>query len=139
MQHPCSLGRRRRSSVARAGERTAYSQELSSKLKLRAPYVAPLNVLQALAMASIREQQANGVRASMDVPSGMSPSGSRSLLSSGSLKALNQFNVYEDPETWALLNRDPETVPNKDLLMQAFKDTLIITIKGIAAGMQNTG
>ena len=29
--------------------------------------------------------------------------------------------------------------PTSVLLVQAYKDTLIITIKGIAAGMQNTG
>lgn len=50
-----------------------------------------------------------------------------------------EFNAYADEETWALLNRDPESNPDKDLLVQAYKDTLIITIKGIAAGMQNTG
>ena len=49
------------------------------------------------------------------------------------------WNPHSNPDTMGLLNRDPENVPNKDLLLQAYKDTLIITIKGIAAGMQNTG
>lgn len=97
----------------RAGERNRNTAELANKLRLRAPYVAPLNVLQALAMAAIRQQSADGVAAA------------------ASSEASTHSDVNANSETWALLNREPEAVPNKDLL--------IITIKGIAAGMQNTG
>lgn len=54
-----------------------------------------------------------------------------------------EWNPYAKEETWALLHRDPPAPEvddvAKDLWLQAYKDTLIITIKGIAAGMQNTG
>lgn len=113
---------------------------LASKLQLRAPYVVPLNILQAIAMSTIREladdsNSGGGLsrRGSGDV-TGSSPRLSRHQ---SSLR-LWQHNEYADEETWALLNRTPDEVA-PDLLTQAFKDTLIITIKGIAAGMQNTG
>lgn len=129
-----------------AGELNQNTAELVSKIHLRAPYVAPLNILQALAMSSIRQQEAEQEMAgfgesSAELPqsNGASPSASRGLRSGGSIRIREQFNVYADSETLAMLNRDPENMPNKDLLMQAFKDMLIITIKGIAAGMQNTG
>ena len=108
---------------------------LSSKLRLRSPYVVPLNMLQALWMAEIREMG----------PSEEANNNSGLLKSPGSMSTRRSYpgrldwNAYADPETWQLLNRDPENTPDKDLLMQAYKDTLMITIKGIAAGMQNTG
>lgn len=116
------------------------TQILSSKLKLRSPYVVPLNVLQALVMKAIRQmpEPADGAP-----PQERSERRVSSQLSLSSLKNQESgrldWNAYADAETWNLLNRDPESNPNKDLLLQAFKDTLIITIKGIAAGMQNTG
>eukprot|EP01025_Chloroclados_australasicus_P061128 TRINITY_DN7970_c0_g1_i1.p1 TRINITY_DN7970_c0_g1~~TRINITY_DN7970_c0_g1_i1.p1 ORF type:complete len:147 (+),score=18.28 TRINITY_DN7970_c0_g1_i1:168-608(+) len=63
------------------------------------------------------------------------------LMSYGGTVARTNFekNVYANPETWNLLNRDPEQVQDKNLLEQAYRETLWITIKGIAAGMQNTG
>jgi hypothetical protein len=128
------------------GEHNQNTAELARKLQLRAPYVVPLNILQALAMSSIRQQEAEQAMtglgsSSAELPqsTGASPSESRGLGSSGSMRIREHFNVYADSETLALLNRDAENSPNKDLLMQAFKDMLIITIKGIAAGMQNTG
>eukprot|EP00892_Ulva_mutabilis_P004795 jgi/Ulvmu1/2688/UM014_0144.1 len=129
-------------SVLGSGQRSKSTQILASKLKLRSPYVVPLNVLQALVMQEIRAmpdpagkplQDAEARRISQSA-SQLSLTGSRSQ-NSGRL----EWNAYADAETWALLNRDPESNPDKDLLLQAFKDTLIITIKGIAAGMQNTG
>lgn len=112
-----------------AGQRSTNTKILSSKLQLRAPYVVPLNMLQASVMAKVRglshtaEQQRR--------------SGSRSDLREGG--AL-EWNPYANEETWELLHRDPPVDGStKDLLLQAYTDTLIITIKGIAAGMQNTG
>lgn len=116
------------------GEKTQATKMLASKLRLRAPYVVPLNMLQALCMAEIREM--GSVEESNN--SGL-------LKSTGSMSTRRSYpgrldwNAYADPETWQLLNRDPENTPDKDLLLQAYKDTLMITIKGIAAGMQNTG
>lgn len=121
-----------------AGEGNEGTKMLFSKLTLRAPYVVPLNMLQALCMAEIRqmgpgadskESSSGALAAKAALPRNFSLS-SRSKL---------DWNAYADPETWQLLNRDPENVPDKNLLLQAYKDTLIITIKGIAAGMQNTG
>jgi hypothetical protein len=95
-------------------------------------------------MAAIREQEKGSIEGnggSTGSLQGSSPrqnGGGRSG-SISSFRIREQFNPYADPETWALLNRDPENVPDKDMLLQAYKDTLIITIKGIAAGMQNTG
>ena len=109
---------------------------LSSKLRLRSPYVVPLNMLQALCMAEIRE-----MGTSEETPknnSGLLKPAS-SMSTRKSIAGRMDWNAYADPETWQLLNRDPENTPDKDLLMQAYKDTLMITIKGIAAGMRNTG
>jgi phosphoenolpyruvate carboxylase len=100
-----------------------------SKLRLRAPYVVPLNVLQVLSMASIR-----GLG-----PNTSTPTHSKSALRTQRSFKPDSWNAYADPDTLNLLNRDPENMPDKDLLLQAYHDTLIITIKGIAAGMQNTG
>ena len=112
-----------------AGDNNASTSELMYKLKLRAPYVAPLNILQALSMASIRAQEQEQQSNSMDGQggstgdlSGGSPRSHRlgrlgRTMSSFRIK--EHFNAYADPETWALLNRDPENVPDKDMLMQA--------------------
>ena len=76
---------------------------------------------------------------------GSSPRSYRFGARRGMVRNTSSFNFQQqrqfkyDDETVALLNRDPESQPDKDLLLQAYKDTLIITIKGIAAGMQNTG
>jgi phosphoenolpyruvate carboxylase len=125
---------------ARAGEgKDAGANMLFNKLSLRAPYVVPLNMLQALCMAEIRqmgpgtdskEGSSGALSAKPGLPRNFSTASARLRL---------DWNAYADPETWQLLNRDPENVPDKNLLLQAYKDTLIITIKGIAAGMQNTG
>jgi phosphoenolpyruvate carboxylase len=116
-----------------AGDKTQATQMLASKLRLRAPYVVPLNILQAQCMADIRD---------MPSPENENNNGNSGLLKSGSRRSYPgklDWNAYADPETWNLLNREPENLPDKDLLLQAYKDTLMITIKGIAAGMQNTG
>ena len=42
-----------------------------------------------------------------------------------------------DPEVAAILSRDPNS--KKHPYSAAIEDTLIITMKGISAGMQNTG
>jgi len=85
---------------------------LDLKIRLRNPYVAPLNILQCLCLKALREFQVSGV-----------------------------CPVYqpEDPEIMDLLARDPAKDPLQHPFVAASSDSLIITIKGIAAGMQNTG
>eukprot|EP00877_Chromochloris_zofingiensis_P014491 jgi/Chrzof1/9296/UNPLg00263.t1_PEPC1[v5.2] len=89
------------------------SPELDEKIRLRAPYVAPLNILQVMALYSLRHFD----------PSEDSP-----------------MSSYKpsDPEIVDLLSRDPAK-DDKHPFQAAMDDCLMITIKGIAAGMQNTG
>lgn len=114
----------------RAAEETTATAVLASKLALRAPYVTPLNMLQVLTLAGIRTREA----AAASAPA--TPTKEKSL------QATKEFDwAKSNPEIWALLNRDTDDGQgtDKDMKLQAYKDTLIITIKGISAGMQNTG
>jgi len=88
---------------------------LDVKLSLRAPYVAPLNVLQCLCLTALRDVQENG-------------------------EANAQFSP-SDPEILDLLSRVPASraIGAPSPFVQAMSDALLITIKGVAAGMQNTG
>jgi len=85
---------------------------LDIKIRLRAPYVAPLNILQCTCLKYLRDYQTSG--------------------------AAVDYNP-NDPEIIDLLSRDPSKDPHQHPFVAAIYDTLIITIKGIAAGMQNTG
>eukprot|EP00878_Enallax_costatus_P019069 GHUV01020106.1.p1 GENE.GHUV01020106.1~~GHUV01020106.1.p1 ORF type:complete len:382 (+),score=111.46 GHUV01020106.1:226-1371(+) len=90
--------------------------ELDEKIRLRSPYVAPLNVLQVQTLHNLRE---------FDASSGQDPHAS-----------------YQPSETEIieLLSRDPHRdLGTKHPFQAAMDDCLMITIKGIAAGMQNTG
>eukprot|EP00798_Chlamydomonas_sp_ICE-L_P012452 gene12452-15657_t len=78
--------------------------ELETKLALRAPYVAPLNILQ--------------MEQGEEIP---------------------ESNVITDPEILDLLSRDPAKADDLHPYLATMFDALIITIKGIASGMQNTG
>lgn len=84
---------------------------LDERIKLRAPYVAPLNVLQAMCLKALREFE----------------------------ESQNVEYKPEDPEIVDLLSRNPQKDPNQHPFIAATDDCLMITIKGIAAGMQNTG
>lgn len=91
--------------------------DLSVKLSLRAPYVAPLNIMQCLCLKSLRDYEEK--------------------LAKG-----EEVSAYEpqDPEVLDLLSRDPNLAQSDQVpFVRAMNDALIITIKGIAAGMQNTG
>ena len=86
---------------------------LELKIALRAPYVAPLNILQCLCLRALREVEEKGS------------------------DAVGSYNP-SDPEIIDLLSRDPNK-GNKQPFVAAMYDALLITIKGVAAGMQNTG
>lgn len=85
---------------------------LQQKLQLRAPYVAPLNILQVSCLKTLRAIEA-GQPIEEVVPDNYQPSE----------KAL------------ALMSRGDAQHP----FVAGIEDTMIITMKGIAAGMQNTG
>ncbi|KAK9814631.1 hypothetical protein WJX72_009042 [[Myrmecia] bisecta] len=93
---------------------SASTRFLQQKLALRAPYVTPLNVLQVYCLKAARAFAAGEA---------LPP----------------QFENYEpqDVEVKALLSRDPSA--HKHPYRAAIEDTMIITMKGISAGMQNTG
>lgn len=55
-------------------------------------------------------------------------------------KGITREYQPSEPETLALLTRDPfADYSHKTPFESAMEDTLMITIKGISAGMQNTG
>eukprot|EP00798_Chlamydomonas_sp_ICE-L_P009929 gene9929-7799_t len=89
------------------------ASDLDVKLALRAPYVAPLNILQCLCLKNLRD-----------------------------FSSRDQSQVTydpKDPEVLDLLSRDPNPDKSQHPFVSAMNDSLIITIKGVAAGMQNTG
>ncbi|KAL4423808.1 hypothetical protein ABPG75_001109 [Micractinium tetrahymenae] len=88
---------------------------LQQKLQLRAPYVAPLNILQVRCLKVLRAIEA-GTPVEELVPADFKPSE----------KAL------------ALLSRGPSGAVQQPFV-GGVEDTLIISIKGISAAMQNTG
>lgn len=87
---------------------------LQAKLALRTPYITPLNILQVYCLKDLR-----------------------SLEATGSTPTEYRAYVPSDPEVRALLSRDRAHLD--DPYKAAIVDTLIITMKGVAAGMQNTG
>jgi phosphoenolpyruvate carboxylase len=128
-----------------ADEQNATPGLLASKLAMRWPYVAPLNILQAIVLAAIRELDIDVMQPASRVNSielfGTSP---RALTRYGSgLRSWHKDDKATE-DMLALLDRDPDSRVGDDLMApekvkHALKDTLKITIKGIAAGMQNTG
>ena len=83
---------------------------LQQKLQLRSPYVAPLNILQAYCLKQLRDIESGRPIEEMAV--GFKP----------------------DPKALELMTRS-----DKHPFESAIEDTMIITMKGIASGMQNTG
>ncbi|EFJ49534.1 hypothetical protein VOLCADRAFT_59445 [Volvox carteri f. nagariensis] len=81
---------------------------LDEKIRLRSPYVAPLNVLQALSLKGLRKFREQGH---------------------------GEYNP-SDPEIIDLLSRDPHKKGDgaQHPYVSAMDDCLMITIKGIAAG-----
>lgn len=94
---------------------TPYS-DLDEKIRLRDPYVAPLNVLQVLTLQNLR-----------------------SFHDGADLPAAAREYSPSNPEVIDLLSRDPNQKDEKHPFQAAMDDCLLISIKGISAGMQNTG
>jgi phosphoenolpyruvate carboxylase len=90
-----------------SSQSTAFLQQ---KLQLRAPYVAPLNILQVYCLKILRSVE-NGTPIEEVIPD------------------------YEPSDSALALMSRGQNNP----LVAAVEDTMIITMKGIAAGMQNTG
>lgn len=88
---------------------------LQQKLQLRAPYVAPLNILQVYALQILRQIEAG---TPPEVIEAQQPQPADALAKRG------------------IMARDGLV---KHPFETATEDTLVITMKGIAAGMQNTG
>ncbi|KAI8473664.1 MAG: PEPCase 1 [Monoraphidium minutum] len=93
--------------------------DLDEKIRLRDPYVTPLNVMQVLALQSLRSFTGNRDPATL-------PEAARDYSPS-------------NPEIIDLLSRDPNQKDDKHPFQAAMDDCLMISIKGISAGMQNTG
>jgi phosphoenolpyruvate carboxylase len=92
-----------------SSQSTAFLQQ---KLQLRAPYVAPLNILQVYCLKTLREVSAG--------------------------KPLEEIfkgtKSTPDADGLALMSRG-----EGDPMLAAVEDTMVITMKGVASGMQNTG
>jgi phosphoenolpyruvate carboxylase len=97
---------------------------LKQKLALREPYVTPLNVLQVLCLRTLRELEKEGANGG-----GGGGAGDGAAASTGGA-------LYKAAD---LLSRDGGVPGDKAPLLSAVEDTVIITMKGISAGMQNTG
>lgn len=94
---------------------TAATSLLKQKIALRGPYVLPLNVMQVHCLKMLRQLE-NGEDVSEEVK-GYAP---------------------DDDETRKLMSLDARE-KGKLPYLAATEDAMIITMKGIAAGMQNTG
>lgn len=85
---------------------------LQEKLRLRSPYITPLNIIQVVSLQRLREEEKK------------------------TPEQLAEETDAADEEYDALVARDSLYGTKR---ATALKDTMVITIKGIAAGMQNTG
>ncbi|KAL4538926.1 hypothetical protein Ndes2526B_g02798 [Nannochloris sp. 'desiccata'] len=92
-----------------SSQSTAFLQQ---KLQLRAPYVAPLNILQVYCLKTLRE-----------VATGMPVD-----------EIFKDVKSSPDADGLALMSRG-----EGDPILAAVEDTMVITMKGVASGMQNTG
>ena len=109
---------------------------LQAKLALRAPYITPLNILQVCSLlppgpsaGSVPTLTHIVVLASRQV---YCLKELRELDATGKPPAKFSSYVPEDPEVRALLSRDRAHLD--DPYKAAISDTLIITMKGVAAG-----
>eukprot|EP00475_Leptophrys_vorax_P002834 TRINITY_DN11602_c0_g3_i2.p1 TRINITY_DN11602_c0_g3~~TRINITY_DN11602_c0_g3_i2.p1 ORF type:complete len:518 (-),score=1.41 TRINITY_DN11602_c0_g3_i2:277-1734(-) len=114
---------------------------LRQRLLMRDPYITPLNAMQALTLRRIRAQHAGsggeggaaGEQGTSTAAGAAAAGGSAAAGSAagGSTVAGGSAQVAKSAE---VVQRNPSTAYAPGL-----EDALIITMKGIAAGMQNTG
>jgi len=90
-----------------------YQDLLKHRLDMRAPYIVPLNVLQAICLKDVRKAREEGFD-SKSIPK-------------------DELDIPEVFQSVAKLN------PNVNSYLSCVEDTMQITIKGIASGLQNTG
>jgi len=86
---------------------------LQERISLRAPYITPLNILQVMHLKALREYHANHGK----IP--------------------DEFKEPADPQMLKLLQLSGDL--SRPTYLAAVEDTITITMKGIASGMQNTG
>jgi phosphoenolpyruvate carboxylase len=101
------------------GSENRYPSTLREKIKMREAYLAPLNILQVMYLKRLRSVPPPDAGCSNQ----LSPSESG-------------YNPG-DEEIRRLLKRNENH--GRSLYLSAVEDTVTITMKGIAAGMQNTG
>jgi len=101
------------------GSENRYPSTLREKIKMREAYLAPLNILQVMYLKRLRSMP----------PPDAGAGGQLSPSESG-------YNPG-DEEIRRLLQRNENH--GRSLYLSAVEDTVTITMKGIAAGMQNTG
>ena len=101
------------------GSENRYPSTLREKIKMREAYLVPLNILQVMYLKRLRSvppPEAGGSQQLSPSESGYNPG---------------------DEEIRRLLKRNENH--GRSLYLSAVEDTVTITMKGIAAGMQNTG
>ncbi|GJP58565.1 hypothetical protein CLOP_g443 [Closterium sp. NIES-67] len=116
---------------------------LRQRLLMREPYITPLNVMQVLTLKKMRqEEQKTSVEGAATAEEGASEGGKSggegekrgkfsSLVDSGEASPARGLTKAHSSD---VVGRNPSSAYAPGL-----EDTLIITMKGIAAGMQNTG
>ena len=104
------------------GSENRYPSTLREKIKMREAYLVPLNILQVMYLKRLRS-----------VPPAAGDERQGGLNLSPSEAGYNP----EDPEIRTLLMRNENH--GRSLYLSAVEDTVTITMKGIASGMQNTG
>ena len=90
--------------------RSPKTATLQERISLRAPYITPLNILQVIHLKNLREYNKGGEDKKNFKP-----------------KSSDMIKLLQLSEA------------SKDLYLAAVEDTITITMKGIASGMQNTG
>ncbi|CAI5982444.1 unnamed protein product [Closterium sp. NIES-64] len=105
---------------------------LRQRLLMRDPYITPLNVMQVLTLKKMRQEEGAPKGGDEAVQGGERKKGKFSSLSSA--EELSAEKGLTKAQSSDVVGRNPSTAYAPGL-----EDTLIITMKGIAAGMQNTG
>ncbi|CAI5505557.1 unnamed protein product [Closterium sp. Naga37s-1] len=105
---------------------------LRQRLLMRDPYITPLNVMQVLTLKKMRQEEGAPKGGDEAAQGGEGKKGKFSSLSSA--EELSAEKGLTKAQSSDVVGRNPSTAYAPGL-----EDTLIITMKGVAAGMQNTG